>query len=266
MALWKQKKKASARGASRKTVKPSRKRVSFARLLPLVMVMVTASAVAGIYKGIDWVSDLEIERVVMAGDFRHANKNDLTQQVKPLLKEGFVAVDLDVVKDVLEQDPWVYHVQIERRWPGTLMITVDEQEAIARWGKNGLLNHRGQLFIPKTLGKHDDLPMLSGPEGFEETVIQQYSKLSELLRDQGFVLAGLHVNDRGSWKARLVSGVEIIFGRDNTLEKTQQFIRVYRQQLQKEFERVKRVDMRYSNGLAVDWKQPVVSPQADTKV
>ena len=68
-------------------------------------------------------------------------------------------------------------------------------------------------------------------------------------------LQRLQMNDRGAWTATLNGGAVLVLGRQEPLEKLRRFMWVYKQQLAADFERLKRVDTRYINGLAVSWHE-----------
>jgi cell division protein FtsQ len=269
------KKKTSARGASRKVVQPSRKSVSFApmlsAMLPALMVIVVTGFVFAVYEGVNWLQAQPVERVVMTGDFTHVDEQQLTEQVKPFLKAGFVAVDLVAIREQLEKTPWIYAAQVERRWPGTLLVEITEQQAIARWGKNGLLNHRGQLFVPEKIQLNERLPLLAGPDGSEEIVMQQFGEFADVLGQKSLFLLGLYLNERGSWQAIISNDVasadvSVMLGREQMMEKMHRLVNVYQQYLKAEFTRIQRIDMRYNNGLAVAWRKIVEQQKTEKKV
>jgi len=257
MTLIKRKNTVSARGASRNQVKPSRKGLSLAPLLPVIMLLVISAAAVAMYQTMQWLQRQPVDRVVMTGDFTHINKNVLTAQIKPLLVDGFMSVDLMAIREQLEKTPWIYQVHIERRWPGTLLIQVVEQKAIARWGDKSFLNHRGQLFTPEVSKVIDSLPLLSGPPNSEEQVMQQFGELIDGLSRQGLMLSALHLSDRGSWQATLTGEVDLMLGSEQLMGKVQRLMLVYQQFLKSDFARVERIDMRYDNGMAVSWRYAV---------
>jgi cell division protein FtsQ len=151
--------------------------------------------------------------------------------------------------------PWVAEVAIQRRWPDQLVINVTEQEAIARWGKDGLLNRRGEVFRPQPLGDMSALPLLFGPDNLAAEVVARYAELRDLLNAQQLALANLGTDERGSWSATLQNGLVLHLGTGDVLKKIRRFSRVYRDDLQHQIDGIAYVDLRYSNGVAVGWRQ-----------
>ena len=247
------------RGAvSKKPTKPSQQNVAWGRLLPLVgCVFVLLIAIAGYQQLQAWLSQ-SVDRVVITGVLQHVDKQILIKKIKPMLKQGFVLLDLGMIRKQLQQEPWIDQVRVVRRWPNQLLVDIREQQPIARWGQSGFLNHRGQLFEPLAMPKNmlidNDLPLLKGPAGESKQVMNNFRSLTELLRQRNLKLRSLLLDQHKNWIAMLDSGVKITLGQDQILEKMRRFMRSYQKVLVADFERVESIDMRYSNGLAVAWK------------
>ena len=77
------------------------------------------------------------------------------------------------------------------------------------------------------------------------------------LADQSMTLAEFSVNDRGAWKMKLVTGLEILLGRNEQLKKLQRFLKTLTVLKQEQIEQIAIVDLRYPNGYAVSWKDGV---------
>ena len=108
--------------------------------------------------------DQNITQVSVTGRFQRVSPVEVEQAVKARVRDmGLVSVDLAAVRRAVEQLPWVDSATVERQWPRALSIRVVEQVAAARWGANGLLNTRGELFISEARHIPPELPRLSGP-------------------------------------------------------------------------------------------------------
>jgi Cell division protein FtsQ. len=46
-----------------------------------------------------------------------------------------------------------------------VVIRLEEQLPVARWGDEALLNNQGQAFTPRELANYEHLPQLFGPHG-----------------------------------------------------------------------------------------------------
>jgi cell division protein FtsQ len=182
--------------------------------------------------------------------------------VTPYLDAGFVLLDLDAIREKLIEQPWVYDIAVTRNWPDEVGITVIEQTAIARWDDNGFLNHRGSLFFPENIDDalFVDLPQLSGPEQSAIQVMNHYRELSGMLNEEGLSVYQVALGERGNWMVGVSDGVdenriEMFLGASDVMLKMHRFVSVYQLALNKNFEQVSRIDMRYNNGLAVQWSK-----------
>lgn len=177
---------------------------------------------------------------------------------------SYVGQDLAGFKQLLEEQPWVSEVAIQRRWPDQLQVRVREQRPVARWGEQGLVNEQGVIFSPagqfaqQNNGIFAALPQLSGPDQRSLSLMAQYRDFNQLLRPLGISLTGLEMEARGAWTLQLNNGIQLIIGRGQSIEKLRRFSQVYGSVLKRYAERIERVDVRYTNGLAVTWREPPV--------
>ncbi len=222
----------------------------------LLLIAVTLGFVYGVEKLGARLDAIPVERVVFAGDLQRVDRNVLVERVTGHLAVGYIGLDLAAIQTELEREPWVYRAVVERLWPRELKITIVEETPIAVWGRGGLLNHRGRIFVPKDDSQHGEaLPRLDGPEGSAIEIMRQYRLMSQLLGDEKLTLQHLEMDARGSWTARIDQNVELVMGRREPLEKLRRFLWVYREYLAADFAGIARVDMRYINGLAVAWTE-----------
>ncbi len=259
MALFKakqnSKKKSKARGASSHQPKPSRA-VDWRKFNQVVFALVVVAVLAGMYQGIVLLLSQPVTRVAVNGEFIHVDKRDIETEVKPFLGGGFITLDLAGIREKLERQPWVLDARVARRWPDEIVITVIEQTPIAYWGESGFLNSRGELFQPlKKIEVLEGLPKLNGPENSSDKVMNHFGQLNEALSDRGLGLVALVLDDRGNWSARLVGDVTITLGRGEVMEKMQRLLVAYEQGLSESFLDITSIDMRYSNGFAVEWRK-----------
>jgi len=135
-----------------------------------------------------------------------------------------------------------------------LHVTVTEQTAAARWGESGLLNTRGELFVREATHVPAELPRLSGPDGSESQVAQRYLSLQGRMLEAGMRIAALRLDERGAWEMDLDSGVTVRLGRRDVEERLDRFIKTTSQVIVHHLSEINYVDMRYSNGFAIGWR------------
>ena len=199
--------------------------------------------------------DQEISQVSVSGRFQRVSPGEVEQAVKARVRDmGLLSVDLAAVRRAVEQLPWVDSATVERQWPDALRIRVVEQVAAARWGANGLLNTRGELFISEARHIPPELPRLSGPQGSEAEVARRYLAAQGALIEAGMRLTAVRLDLRGSWELDLDNGITVRLGRRQVEERFQRFVTTGVGQIASHAHDIGYIDMRYTNGFAIGWR------------
>jgi len=202
-----------------------------------------------------WALDQPIETVAVQGRFQRVSALDVEQAVKQRIRgAGLATVNLGTVQRAIEQLPWVDSASVQRAWPRGLRVVVTEQVAAARWGANGLLNSRGELFVSELRHIPPELPKLSGPAGTEGPVAQRYLAIQGRLVEAGMRITALRLDARGSWEIDLDSGVTVRLGRRQVDERFERFVVAALRLVTQRAGDISYVDMRYTNGFAVGWR------------
>ena len=200
--------------------------------------------------------DHSITQVSVTGRFQRVSPIEVEQAVKARVRDiGLVSVDLAAVQRAVEQLPWVDSATVERQWPDTLDIRVTEQVPAARWGANGLLNTRGELFISEAKHIPPELPRLSGPPGSQGEVARRYLAAQGQLIEAGMRLTAVRLDARGSWEFDLDNGITVRLGRRQVDERFTRFVQAGVGQIAAHANDINYIDMRYTNGFAIGWRQ-----------
>ena len=200
--------------------------------------------------------DRPVRTISMDGSFQRVSPGQIEKAVAPFANQGFMSANLADIQRAVESLPWVDHARIARRWPNSLRVAVTEQTAAARWGESGLLNTRGELFVRDAAHVPAELPRLNGPEGTELQVAQRYLAASGRMLEAGMRIAALRLDERGAWELDLDSGVTVRLGRRDVDERIDRFIHTASQVIAHRLTEISYVDMRYSNGFAIGWRNP----------
>ncbi len=198
---------------------------------------------------------LPIERVQIEGEFKHLSTQDLQERALPHVSGGFFTVNLVDVRNALINLPWVEDLSIRRTWPDALTIRVIEKQAVAYWGERQLVSSRAEVFEPNGLSRDMVLPVLIGPQGQHEEMLKELARMQAWLMESGLMISKILQDERRSWVLYMESGLELRLGRHSRSERLHRFVDVYKLHLQKKNEQIKHIDMRYTNGFAVAWKQ-----------
>ena len=201
--------------------------------------------------------DQQIVAVDVHGDFIGESRVAIERAAGEWVGKSYFATDLEAIKSELEQRPWVASAAVKRVWPGRLEIDIREKKPLAYWTDGRLVSRSGELFAPPNPEVAGRLPRLAGPDERVREVIAMARTMSERLVGHGLGFAGLSLETRGAWTLTLNSGVEVVLGRDQVSRRFERFITVYENRLASRLNEVSRVDARYSNGVAVQWKADV---------
>ena len=204
--------------------------------------------------------DRPLASVMVEGDFHYISKERAMALISAEINEDFLQLDLMRMKTALENEPWVEHAALARRWPDALEVRITEEQPIARWGTDGFLNQRGELVQVDNIDALAALPLLQGSAADASKIMQQYQDLSQLLRSRGLDVIELKCDSKKSWRLMLKGDVEVAIGRDQVMEKMRRFMTVYDQHLSEVWQDVTAIDVRYTNGVAVQW-----SPDSEAK-
>jgi cell division protein FtsQ len=199
--------------------------------------------------------DQPVASVSVEGSFQRVSPGDVERVVKSQVHGvGLLSVDLAAVRRAIHTLPWVDAVSVQRAWPRGLNVLVIEQTAAARWGEDGLVNTRGELFAGD--GRHipPELAQLSGPVDQESTVAQRYLAAAGRLTQAGLRMTALRLDARGAWEFDLANGVTVRLGRRQVDERFEKFMSTALKLVTERGEEISYVDMRYTNGFAIGWR------------
>ncbi|HEU4617195.1 MAG TPA: cell division protein FtsQ/DivIB [Gammaproteobacteria bacterium] len=220
-----------------------------ALLLPPLALAALALAAPAIQR----LLDRPVRTLVIEGTFQRVTPIQIEAALAPGLGRGFLSLDLESLRARLDRVAWVDSVRMRRAWPDKLIVRVTEHRAAARWGEKGLLDARGDLFADRAEHAFPELPELDGPAGTEHEVASLYLALRSRLAAAQLGIESLTLDERGAWRLVLKTGQEIRFGRRDVEERVDRFFAVVAPALAEQFNHVRYVDLRYTNGFAVGW-------------
>ncbi|MEM9383634.1 MAG: cell division protein FtsQ/DivIB [Pseudomonadota bacterium] len=201
--------------------------------------------------------DVPVTQVTMEGVFRRVSYGQIEAVLRDELPAGFLSADLGALRERIETVDWVDVARVRRLWPEGILVTVTEHVAVARWGEDGLLNARGEVFIDEARHLPVELPLLSGPPGSEGEVSQHHLDYSRQLDALGLQVLALSVDARGAWTVRVrgASGtpVEVRLGNSDPDTRLRRFVESASGLVRRRGEQIEYIDMRYGNGFAVGW-------------
>lgn len=230
------------------------------RRFPVRAVLVAAAFIAAA-TSVSWaavtVTDpgfAPLKYVEVAGDLHHVTAAQVRDRVEAVMKGNFFTTDTRAIQRTLTALPWIKKAVVSRVWPDTLQVVAVEQTALARWGDTALVNPAGELFYPPADDAQRNLPVLQGPADDVATVVAHYRTAVADLSPLGIGIRRLTLDERHAWSAELTNGMSLVLGREDYDRRMQRFSALYMAVINQHANRIDRVDLRYSNGFAVHWR------------
>ena len=207
--------------------------------------------------------DQPITSVAIEGPFQRVSALQIEEAISDQLGSGFFSADLKVIQERVAALAWIDQAAVGRKWPGTLEVSVSEQVPAAIWGERGLLNTRGDLFVTDVRHVPAELPRLSGPDGQASAVASRYLEMRDKLMPSGLDLRQVRLDARGAWALKLSNGIDVRLGRRDVDSRAKLFLDVVANIVASREGEINFVDMRYSNGFTIGWKDGARSPITD---
>ena len=197
-------------------------------------------------------SSFALSAASVYGSLNHVTREQVSEAIAGRAIGNFFSADLALVKQLVEEIPWVRNADVRRQWPDRLEILIEEHRALARWDEQRLVNVHGELFAgAPTAG----LPRLYGPIGSEAEVAKRYYAFREIIKPLDAELIELVLSPRYAWTLKLSSGLIAELGREQQKSaveaRLKRFVDAHAAATELTGRKMLHVDLRYPNGFAV---------------
>lgn len=168
--------------------------------------------------------------------------------------ENFFTVSLAQLREAAAGLDWVESAEVTRRWPDRLVVTIRERVPVAVWNDKKLISNQGVVFA--ALDKYDTshLPRLNGNEHDMAQVMTYYHSISQALLGMDVAVQRLEVDPRLTARLTLDNGTLVVVDREDFAFKLRRFAQLYSKVLTRDGRGVKRADLRYADGVAVEFQ------------
>jgi cell division protein FtsQ len=181
---------------------------------------------------------LPIRSIQLAGTFEYLDQDEIEQALQPFIGQGFFSLDIHQMQRVLHDKSWTDSVSVRRVWPDRVRVTITEKKPVARWDERHLLSDRARVYEADS-GAFGHLPLVYSASHRPEWALRQYHALTARFASVDERVVALHIDSRGADVERRID----------------RLVSIYEQQILPRREQIQRLDLRYSNGFAVSWKQ-----------
>jgi cell division protein FtsQ len=201
-----------------------------------------------------WLDAWPVRHVEVRGVAGEQKQQQLSASFVDLLAgKNFFTVSLDSLRKRAGKLDWVASADVSRSWPDTLIVTIQERVPVAVWNDKQLVSNNGTVFT--AIGQYDTskLPHLFGSQQNVEQVMSYYHSISQALAGSGLKVEQIMVDTRLTARLTLDNGLLVVVDRDGFAFKLRRFAELYRSVLAKTGRQIKRVDLRYASGVAVQF-------------
>lgn len=199
-----------------------------------------------------------LREVVVTHELREVRRSEVEQSLAGRLRGNFFSINLENLRQSLEQLPWVRHAEVRRQWPSRIEVSIEEHLPVAFWGNTTgqLVNSYGEVFAASlSVEPTVPMPILIGPLGLAPEMLEYYEQAGEVLKPLGRTPSTLTVSPRLALQLRLDDGMVVELGRQQAKtpvrERLERFVEYYPSVLAAARQRPSVVDMRYPNGFAL---------------
>ena len=242
-------------------------------VVSILAVVLFAGAVFGL--GLDYLlhpQRFPLKHINVEGELINTHPSQVQKAIAQVISSSnILRVDVSKAVAAAQALPWVENARINRRWPDTLEVRVNERVISARWNVDRWLDQAG---VAVTLPDHTDesLPQLRGANGSEKEVLKKYRLFEKTVSKYGLTVMELSRSERGSWNVHLQAvkngeeetaladdqdadpkTIKVILGRNDPANRVERFGRLYSEQFHEVADQISVVDMRYPDGVSVRW-------------
>lgn len=207
--------------------------------------------------------DQPIAQFEVSNAFVELEQKTVSMVLEPYIGQNFLSVDLREIQTALEGVAWVKSAVIKRKWPDAVAVEITEQVAVANWGHDSYINAQGDVFKPEQVARSSTRPLLIGPPDAsrqDRTEMLMYiERISQAIGTYDLVADQLVLNERGAWTLGLTGGPMIELGADPDEFRLARSIKTFASLDDEAKRMVERIDARYTNGVAVRWKEMEVA-------
>lgn len=241
-----------------------------------VMAMIAGAVIWVAQRPYFAISEIRIEPL-QADTLKYVSAATVQATIAGRLLGNFFFIDLDDARNLIETVPWIRRARVRRVWPNTLNVQIEEQQPLALWNENQMINTWGEAFSANQ-GELPDgvrLPHLHGPDNSERLVVQRYAELARWFAPLSLHVANVLLSPRYAWDVELSDGVRLNLGRDPAADVADPHGRSGALPFARRVERfvqawpvlerrlngrsISSADLRYSNGFAITLA-PVSTP------
>lgn len=224
-------------------------------LLVVLLFAATAAGMVWVSMGIVASDRWPIRWLELNGAFQRVSAEQLRANLTPHIDSSFFTVDLAQLDQAAGRMSWVSSVRIQKKWPDTVNVSIQEFEPLAHWNRGQLISRRGHAFAVPEADSIQGLPWLQGPQQRLDEVLETWTDFNDMLMPLGLEIRHLRLDERGAWSMALNNGTQIQLGRDSAAARLERLVYSWNSLTREHGNAPSEIDLRYTNGFAVNWPE-----------
>ena len=204
-----------------------------------------------------------ITQLKIQGKLTHLNPQEIEAKVMQYKQANFFSVNVNEIRNLVEELPWVREAHVRRQWPDTLAVRVYEHVPVMRINNAGWVSANGVVLNLPDFDAQQPLLYLYGEEKQAKVLLEQGFAWKKQLAKTGLELKKVVLSDSGAWSLTIgyehtneKTEFELLLGREQVASRLERFEKVFDRRFRFSQEKLERVDARYPDGVAIETKKP----------
>lgn len=240
----------------RNTITSDQRGFSSGLVLVVLLFMATTAGIAWVSMGIVASDRWPIRWLEINGAFQRVSAEQLRANLTPKIDSSFFTIDLKELDETARRISWVSAVNIQKKWPDTVSVAIDEYIPVAHWNEGRLIATSGTSFSVPEADELQGLPWLQGPDARLDEVLDTWTEFNEMMLPFGLEVRQLRLDSRGAWSMELDNGTQVNLGRHAAVGRLERMLSSWPTLMQGQANPPRDIDLRYTNGFAVMWPLP----------
>ena len=221
--------------------------------------ILSITIILGIYFNIKNIGDRKtyfpIKNISIESKIINVNKDEIFEKSRNYLDaKSFFNFKINILKKEIEKVSWVKSANIRRVYPDGIKIYIEEHVPIAIWNNESYMNNTGDIFFIHNIRKN--LPAINSSQSRNKIMFEYFSLLLKYISENNLdiKIKKIEENNIRSFSVYFFSGIIVKFGSKDIKDKIHTFIKVHKTLNSSDLEKIRYIDMRYSNGFSIAWK------------
>lgn len=193
-----------------------------------------------------------ISEIRIQGQLTIIDPDVILKDAQWVIGQPFFSADLETLFTQIQQVPLIQNVDIKKRWPDEITVTLTEEIPVAVFNDTQVITMSGHLTeLPKKLDV-SGLARINAQSSYIQKALQSFRLVQQGISDSQVRVEQLEVNNIGSTQISLSNGWTVELGSIDTearIRRLQELLNAIPNQ------EIAAIDLRYGKGAALTWRR-----------